>query len=199
MRARLLAISLLAPAACAAEGAGAVPVQAPSTPVSEGAPRGVAATDTGDAAGETRTLLSPPGGGFSVRVPVPPHEDEVESAPLTMHVFESVAKGDVVYTVAYTDYPADFPAASDPDRLLDAARDALVESQGGTLTFEARIALDTSTPGRELAIRRGDRAVTVRLYATGLRVFELSVAAPENADVAGPRAAFFDSFSLAPR
>jgi hypothetical protein len=191
MRTRCFAAALLAAAACAQRDA---PPRV-TAPVSRAAlpPAAPAARED---AGLVSTLLAPPGGRFTVRLPGPPHEDEVASAPLTMHVFESETEGGAVYAVAYTDYPDDFPASSDPERLLDAARDALVDPPAGKLVFESRITLAPSTPGREGTIRREDHVIVARLYAEGARVFELTVRAPENAPIDDDRAAFFDSFVI---
>ena len=81
-------------------------------------------------------------GRFSVLMPGNPKKDthSIQSPIGTIVLYSfSVEKADIVYTVAYIDYPGSAVKRMDPDQLLDNARNGALQKAGGNLLSEKKI------------------------------------------------------------
>jgi hypothetical protein len=63
----------------------------------------------------------------------------------------TVTRGDVYFAVSVAEYPAELVAGSDPDAMLDGARDGAVANVSGSLASETRVEVD-GRPGRRIRI-----------------------------------------------
>lgn len=108
--------------------------------------------------------------------------------------FTVVAGTSVTYDVMYNDYPKAGIVKVNPQKLLDAARDGLVNQTKGQLVGEKRIMLGT-VPGRDQEILGADGTrYWARLVLVENRLYQLMAIArpPATADTR----TFFDSFQL---
>lgn len=140
-------------------------------------------------------------GGYSVLLPAPARAQvnpiATEAGPITLHVLIA-ERGDEAFTASWADYP---PAvlASDPEAVLDGARDGAAASVGGMVAEEIPIGLAGGYRGRQLRIESRVRAsaITVRLYLVGRRLYQLLYVADGEGDAAA-RDRFLASFELRP-
>ena len=104
------------------------------------------------------------------------------------------------FSVAWADFPA--AAVREPERLIDAQRDALLHNVAGRLVAEKRAPLD-GRPSR-LVVLEGKTGVTVvtlhaRFVVDGARLYQVAATgAKGGVDQAGIET-FLDSFKLAGR
>lgn len=120
--------------------------------------------------------LAPKGGGFSVKMPSEPKENsqkiDAGGMKLEIKTFTLEITKDLVYVVAYNQMPADANNLGDEDKkkILDGAREGMLNNIKGTLIQEVNITLDKHTGrdwkfdalqgkmfGRSRAILVGDR------------------------------------------
>ena len=89
----------------------------------------------------------------------------------------TLTDGDVVYSVATTDYPAALVKANSEARYLGQARDELVGQLKGTVRSEKDI-LVHGAKGREFVISSGGGELKARSVMAGPRVYTLMVFNP---------------------
>jgi hypothetical protein len=137
-------------------------------------------------------------GKFSVMFPDIPIETRskirTEIGNVASTRFTVVAGTSVTYDVMYNDYPKAGVVKVNPQLLLDAARDGLVNQTKGRLVAEKRIMIGT-VPGREQEILGADGTrYWARLALVENRMYQLMAIArpPATADTR----TFFDSFQL---
>jgi hypothetical protein len=104
--------------------------------------------------------------------------------------------GSVAYLLGYNDYKAELVASSDPQVMLDGARDGAVSNVSGKLISEKKITLD-GNPGRELKIEAPqDNVVFARVYMVKQRLYQALVVMPKSKLRDGEVKKFLGSFKL---
>jgi len=160
---------------------------------------------SGESSWET---FSSPKGGFAVSMPSPPVEKkQVVNTPipqLDVYSFTVELKGNpaahrgaVFYAVYYSDYPDTHVQQTEPEKILDAARDGGVASSRGHLISELIISLD-GYPGRDIRIALPTiRAVMrFRIYLVRQRLYQLAVVTSKDEASSQDIGQFLDSFRL---
>lgn len=137
-------------------------------------------------------------GTFTVMFPDVPIETRskirTEIGNVASTRFTVVAGTSVTYDVMYNDYPKAGIVKVNPQLLLDAARDGLLNQTKGRLVAEKHIMLG-AVPGRDQEILGADGTrYWARLVLVGNRMYQLMAIArpPATADTR----TFFDSFRL---
>ena len=149
--------------------------------------------------------------GFSVDLPSPPSEDEVESTidvpgrgrlPVASTVFLSMAKNGVVFSVQASAYPACVFDAESPGSLIDGAvRGVLGAGSNGRLVRSEPTTLDGNPGVAFVAHVDHERSgwpyrITGRIYVVGNRAFTLSAIEREQAPPDPAVARFLSSFQV---
>ena len=146
-------------------------------------------------------------GGFQIMTPLPLEEStqsvDSELGPIEVHFFMAELSNRA-YMVGYSDYPEDFIAQSDPQVLLDGARDGAVGNINGKLVSEFKISLADQYPGRELvvtALLDEDTEGTLkgRMYLVNNRLYQIMVVAPSGDMSTQAMDDFINSFTLLQR
>lgn len=128
-------------------------------------------------------------GNFTVKVPGKPKkltqtvDTEVGKIEAIYYLVE-LKEGQVVYAVAFNDYPKEFATKSDDEKqgILDGVRDGNIKPHKGKVTTETKIKLD-GHPGREYTFTgklggEGEPITgNVRLYLVGERLYQLIILA----------------------
>lgn len=147
--------------------------------------------------------FSSEGGNFTVQTPIELEESSqsVETAvgPIEIHTFTAEDRN-AAYVVAYSDYPAEMVAQTEPEELLDGSRDGAVQNVGGTLISEDTIDLN-GNPGRALVIdattETGEEAtVNANLYLFENRLYQVLVVVPKGEEGNVDVESFLSSFSV---
>ncbi len=142
-------------------------------------------------------------GSFTVQTPITLDKDSqsVDTAvgPIEIHTFTAEDRN-AAYVVAYSDYPAEMVAQTDPETLLSGSRDGAVQNVGGTLVSEDTIDLN-GNPGRDLVIDAktdtGEEAtVNARLYLFENRLYQILVVVPKGEEDGVDVDGFLDSFNV---
>jgi hypothetical protein len=143
-------------------------------------------------------------GRFSVMSPLPLEEStqsvDSELGPIEVHFFMA-DQADRAYMVGYSDYPQDFIDQTDPDSILDGARDGAVGNVNGKLVSETNLLLDDQHPGREIIITTmldQDQEGTVKshMYLVGNRLYQVMVIAASGEMSVQEMDDFINSFKL---
>jgi len=140
-----------------------------------------------------------PEGGFAVMLPSRPAADARElvlgGAKLTLHMVAAHAPG-MAFGVGY----ADLPPGTDPARVIDEGRAALVKNIGGRVTAERRLA---SPPGVEFeaqgAAEGNPMRLDARVLVSGNRYYQVVLVARAARADEVDRTIFPGSFRLLPR
>ena len=102
----------------------------------------------------------------------------------------------VSYGINFADYPAAVARGTDPERIIESAREALVGKLRGRVRDERRISLD-GAPGREVDIELADgRYVRARIFLAGQRQYQAVSVTPNARGHANDAKRFLDSFKL---
>lgn len=142
-------------------------------------------------------------GRFAVTAPVALKETtqpkETRAGKVEHHRFRGM-QGETVYSVNYVDYHPKAAQQSDPEKVLDYNRDAMVGSVNGKLVFETKLTLE-GNPGRELLIdikgRSGaEGTAKIRLFMVKNRFYQVMVVARKGAISAQAMDDFLKSFRL---
>ncbi len=140
-------------------------------------------------------------GNFSVLLPKKPVEEKetvnTKIGPVELYAFlVELQNGKVVYGVTYSDYPAEMVEKSNPDDLLDRARNGAVRNISGKIIKEKRIVIE-GYPGRELRVVFGKTGVMkYRLYLVKNRLYQIMVLAEEENLLSSADERFLNSFRL---
>jgi hypothetical protein len=144
--------------------------------------------------------FSSAGGAFSVLMPGTPTEQvrtaDTASGPINAHMF-LVEQGDVVYTVAYSDYPDTVVQEGTSNLILDGARDGAVAKVQGALLSDTIVSVD-GHQGRELIIEAAGGKVTIqtRLVIVRRRFYQVMVITPKEKALSEDVNKFLDSFTF---
>ena len=139
-------------------------------------------------------------GGFSAAFPEDPQED-VQTLPTDVGEIEvhflSLERENAVYMIVYSDYPTDVVAQSDPESMLNGARDGAVSNVQGTLVSEEKITIDDH-PGRGLKITSSDGEATIysNVYLVNNRLYQIMVVIPSSTNLSNEASNFLNSFKL---
>jgi hypothetical protein len=148
----------------------------------------------------TWTELKPGDGAIVVSMPGDPKAQvqrvATQAGDIEVHSFV-LEKKDIAYSVTYNDFPAALLSDGNSDRMLNGARDGAVSSVKGKLLTDTGIALQ-EFPGREINIEAPDGKHTVvsRIYLVKSRLYQISVAVPNEDLQREDVAKFLDSFKL---
>lgn len=125
-----------------------------------------------------------PDNSFTVMLPKDVREEKqavnTQLGPIEFLSYNAKAKHQQ-FTIAYSDYPDSFVAATDPKILLDGSRDGAVRNIQGTLLSETIIDLKGHA-GRELRIEGPQKIVLKsRIYLVGKRLYQImAVSEPDH-------------------
>jgi hypothetical protein len=143
-------------------------------------------------------------GKCAVMMPGTPTENKqtfpTDAGPVeaTLYMLESDG-GDVAYLMGFNDFPADLVAQSDPNTMLDGARDGAVKNVGGKLLEEKKITIN-GYPGREIKVsaqgENGENIVYARVYLVKNRLYQALVVFPKKILRQADVTKFLTSFRL---
>jgi len=143
-------------------------------------------------------------GAFSVISPLPLEEStqsiDTELGLIEVHFFMA-EQVDRAYMVGYSDYPQDFVDQSDPQAMLDGARDGAVGNINGKLVSEIKVLLDDQYPGREIVVtamldQDQEGTLKERMFLVGNRLYQVMVIAPSGDMGVQEMDEFINSFKL---
>jgi hypothetical protein len=166
----------------------------PNTPLSTTSPGGLPAI--GQSQWKT---VAPEGGRFSISMPGKPKplQQSVNTAagPIKMYM-NQLDLGSMVYTVIYSDYPANLTAQSDPQTMFNHARDVILKNQSGKLLSERFISLN-GYPGKELKVSLPNNIITIeRMYLVKQRLYQAIVGTSPDRQSSPDINRFLDSMKL---
>lgn len=138
-------------------------------------------------------------GRFTVLLPGKPERQNnsidtaVGKIDLVMYMAGSRKAGCVA---GYCDYPQQYINSTDPQKLLEGARDGAVANVNGRLVSETQVDFH-SKPARQFVIEVPNKAfVTARVILIGPRLYQLMLIAPTNQGHEEDISRFFDSFTV---
>ncbi len=139
-------------------------------------------------------------GAFSVLVMGMPDLDNTEidiifgSVTLYMFIWD---KTDIVYMIAYADYPEEVVSYSNPEDMLNAAKEGALENVQGEIISERNIELK-GYPGKEIVISaKVEKAIaTVHLYMVKNRLYQVLVITTEDDPQEDNALKFLNSFDV---
>ena len=142
-------------------------------------------------------------GKFSVEAPIPLKEQvqpiDTPAGKIDAHIFMAESKT-IAYVVAYADYPEQVVSQSNPELVLNGARDGMVGNVNGKLVLETRITIN-NYPGREVVVDvkmpdGKDGTVKARLYLVKNRLYQVEVVTTKGEVAITTINSFLDSFKL---
>jgi hypothetical protein len=142
-------------------------------------------------------------GKFSVMTPVALKEQtqtmDMKVGKIVSHMFLGNFGG-IGYGVGYSDYPEEAVRKSDPEKILDGARNGAVSNVNGKLVMETKITLE-GNPGRELIVdakstQGEDLTIKSRLFLVKNRLYVVMAAAKKGKVAFSELDKFLQSFKL---
>ncbi|NJR48229.1 MAG: hypothetical protein HC780_00450 [Leptolyngbyaceae cyanobacterium CSU_1_3] len=142
-------------------------------------------------------------GQFSVTAPIALKEEtrslDTTAGKINLHMFTATEKNKA-YFVAYADYPEQILKLSNPEKMLDGARDGAIGNVNGKLVSEAKVSIN-GAPGRELVIeakgKNGENGtVKARVFLVKNRLYQAMVVAPQAEVNSAEMDKFLQSFKL---
>ena len=104
--------------------------------------------------------------------------------------------GKTSYGVDYADYPANVVRSNGPERVLDAAADALVTKVRGRQLTRGGLAIERN-PGREMTVAvPGSGFVRARIFLVGQRQYQVVAVTPDERTGVKDAERFLNSFKL---
>ena len=114
---------------------------------------------------------------------------------VTSEIATAKGQSDVVFAVAYTDYPATF-ANLDASKLLTAVRDGM-KTRDGTIANEKDLVVDGDRPaGIEVQFDYGKTHARAHLHLIGTRLYQVTVTGTKDDVESKPASLFLASFKL---
>jgi hypothetical protein len=144
--------------------------------------------------------LSSSEGAFSIFLPGSPTEltrtVNTAAGPIDFHFFLLEQK-DIAYLVGYSDYPEIAVQKTNPEAILEGARNGAVASAQGKLLSELIISLN-GYPGRELKIEPagGEGTINTNMFVVDNRLYQVMVVTPKEKAFSKHVGKFLDSFKL---
>jgi hypothetical protein len=141
-----------------------------------------------------------PEGKFTAAMPGKPKKEkkEVDSpvGKLNIRMFRvTLSDGDLVYMVAYSDYPP-IVAAQDPQVVLKGVRDGIVAGKRKLISDREIVLGETKIPGRAILIDYPTRSFRARIFMAGLRLYNVIIVGPRMAVTSPDADKYFDSFKI---
>lgn len=144
-------------------------------------------------------------GKFTVSIPGQPIE-EVQSFTLPkspnmiinahMYTLDQLKEKGVIYMFSYSDYPQENVSNTDPETLLNGARDGAVIKSKGTLLFEKPIAKGR-LKGRELKVKiEENMIIRGRIYIFKNRLYQTMAISKDDKKSFRSIKRYLDSFNL---
>lgn len=138
-------------------------------------------------------------GGFTIWMPSEPQRDTrskvTRNGPIASHMLVAEQPGGVTYVAVWSDLPTASFAQSQPDGVLDDARDAILGDRRKRLTAERPVPIRGAI-ARELLYKDHVATYAHRLYVVDARLIQSVVVMPTERFVAADARAFLDSFKL---
>ena len=142
-----------------------------------------------------------PEGKFSIMGP-PQFQKNSQSIPTKVGNIELVtytssdSKSGTAFIVGYSDYPAELVKLSNPQKLLESAKNGQVSKTKGKLVSEKQISIQ-GYPGIEVQIA-SEMGVTLygRLYMIENRLYQILSAVPSSQKLDNEIAQYLESFQL---
>ena len=136
---------------------------------------------------------------FAILFPTKPNrESDIVNTPYgKVELIQYMSKtGDVLYAVAYGDYPIKALTEKNPEQLLDNARNGFVENVQGNLLSEIVISKGNYL-GREIAVKvKPDTIMTVQIVLKENRLYQVIVVTNSDKLFTSQRKEFFESFEI---
>jgi hypothetical protein len=140
--------------------------------------------------------VNSPLGRFTAQFPgVPmvqaPNTVQTALGPLDIQSYDVDLHAAGYFAVTYTDYPAAAISMSNPDSVLEGAKNGAVTNVHGTLLDAKTIAVQ-GYPGRDLKIFANNQTVFQRIVLARNRLYQLIVVMPGTRPTAPPEVLRFD-------
>jgi hypothetical protein len=138
-------------------------------------------------------------GRFTVLLPgEPKREDQSADTPVgkvEMFMF-TAGTSKIGCAISYTDYPEQMVNSTDPQKVLDGARNGAVSNVQGQLVSESKVNF-YGLPARDVVIEIPNKAfITTRLILASPRFYQLMFIAPTDKGHEQDISKFFDSFEI---
>jgi hypothetical protein len=138
-------------------------------------------------------------GRFTVLMPGEPKSEDQSAdtsvGNVKMFIF-TAGSTKVGCVVSYADYPEQLINATDPQKVLDVARNGAISNVKGRLVRENKFDFH-GLPARDVVIEMPNKIfVTTRLILAGPRFYQLMLIAPKDNSHEQDIAKFFDSFKI---
>jgi hypothetical protein len=138
-------------------------------------------------------------GRFSVLFPGEPEESlqSVRTAVGQINLVMLTAGSKTsAFVVGYADYPRNVVESSDPEEMLDGARDGAVGNVGGRLTDETTLDFH-GHPAREIRVEVAKKtSIRARVILIENRLYQVMVVSKSARILDGKGSEFFDSFTV---
>jgi hypothetical protein len=139
-------------------------------------------------------------GGFTIWMPAEPLRETrskpTRNGPIASHMLISAQSSGVTYVAVWSDLPSASFAQSQPEGVLDDARDAILGDRRKRLTAERPVPIRGAV-ARELLYKDNIAIYAHRLYLVDARLIQSVVVMPADHFVSADARAFLDSFKLA--
>jgi hypothetical protein len=117
----------------------------------------------------------------------------VGKVPMVMYMSGSGSAG---CAVAFADYPQQIINSTDPQKLLEGAKNGAINNVGGKLVSETKVSFN-GLPAKDVVIEIPGKAfITARFILAGPRFYELMFIAPKDKGHEEDIAKFFNSFAI---
>lgn len=131
--------------------------------------------------------FSPPGGGFTVKIPGEVKEEQqsidTPAGSLVTHIYSSKVNS-WGYTVGYLELPSGLTGLR-PDAMFDGVRAGLLRRFQASLISDENVIID-GHPGREIRAEVGERVLHFKVTFVGAKLYQIGVATPKD-DASSPK------------
>ncbi|MFN6495490.1 MAG: hypothetical protein RMX65_000265 [Nostoc sp. DedQUE01] len=124
-------------------------------------------------------LFTPPDGRFSILMPGSPNREtqfqKTYMGEINLEIFVAQPpKQQVAYIVTYNDFPYSYGEMSDPQAVLNNARDMAVKTTKSNLISQRNIRSSNNHPGKEIEyINSGGKITKSRMYVAEGRLYQV--------------------------
>lgn len=139
-------------------------------------------------------------GRFSVRLPGMPTEEigfiNIPNGKIDVRIYtlDQVKNSGIMYMFSYSDYPQEYLNNTDPESILNGARDGAVIKSKGALLFEKGITKG-GLKGRELKIKIGeDMIIRGHIYIFKNRLYQITAISKDDKKSIRVIKRYIDSF-----
>jgi hypothetical protein len=115
--------------------------------------------------------------------------------PIDAHMFVASPDPNIAYIVSYSDYPEEMVKKSDPQKMLDGARDGAAKNVNGKIESEKKIKID-GHPGRDFVIATERFQIRDRIYMVGSRLYQVMLVGSKDVISGKDAEKFIESFKL---